>query len=278
MTVRIIDSHHHYWSVARDDYGWLTPATGVLYQDYGPETLAPHRSRHGVIGTVLVQAAPTTDETDYLLGLADQSESILGVVGWIDLLAAEAPAVIAHYANHRKFRGVRPMLQDLPEDDWINNPALDPAMAALIAHDLRFDALVHPRHLPYLLRFAERHPALRIVIDHAAKPFIARAELDPWRDDMAALAALPNVYCKLSGLVTEAKADWTPVDLAPYVQHVIESFGSERVMWGSDWPVLLLAATYDSWITTADGLLATLPADQREDIFHRAARTFYRLP
>lgn len=277
MTLRRIDAHQHYWSVARTDYGWLTPATGVLYRDYQPADLAPHLARHGITGTIIVQAAPTIAETEYLLAIAEGNPSVLGVVGWVDLLDPAAPETLRRLTAHPKFKGVRPMLQDLPEDDWIANPALDPAIRAMIDLGLSFDALVYPRHLPPLLAFARRHPGLQIVIDHLAKPFIAKGEREPWASDIWALAELVNVFCKISGMATEAGPDWTVDALAPYVDHVIRAFGSSRVMWGSDWPVLLLAGDYDGWVAATDSLLAGLSDDQRDAILYRTAEQFYRL-
>jgi L-fuconolactonase len=201
-----------------------------------------------------------------LLERARDDARIAGVVGWTDLAARDAPDRIVALASHPKLRGLRPMLQDLPDDDWILQSSLTPAIEATIVHGLCFDALVRPRHLPHLLRFAERHPALRIVIDHAAKPGIARGELDPWRAQIAALAELPNVSCKLSGLVTEAGEHWHPDDLRPYVEHLLSTFGPFRLLWGSDWPVVNLAADYSRWLNLAD-TLAGLAGAERVALF-----------
>jgi L-fuconolactonase len=198
--------------------------------------------------------------------LARDDPRIAGVVGWVDLAASNAPERIAALASHPKLRGLRPMLQDLPDDDWILQSSLTPAIEAMVAHDLRFDALVKPRHLPHLLRLAERHPALRIVIDHAAKPDIARGAVDPWRAQIAALAGLPNVGCKLSGLVTEAGDAWRPDRLRPYVEHLLATFGPRRLLWGSDWPVVNLAADYPRWFNLAD-TLAGLAGTERAALF-----------
>jgi len=169
------------------------------------------------------------------------------------------------------------MLQILERDDWIADPTLDPAIAAMIAHDFSFDALVFTRHLPFLRRFAERHPALPIVIDHGAKPPIADGILDPWRDEMRALAALPNVCCKLSGLVTEAAPDWRPEQLAPYVRHLVEIFGPDRLMWGSDWPVLQLRTGYQTWLELAQSLSGVTDTAGKAALFGGTARRFYRI-
>ncbi|MGL4290594.1 MAG: amidohydrolase family protein, partial [Phreatobacter sp.] len=195
--------------------------------------------------------------------IASAETMVAGVVGWTDFDAADAPAAIARLAADPLLVGLRPMVQDIADDDWLAQAWLGPAFAALIAHGLVFDALVLPRHLSRLLTVAKRHPDLTIVIDHMAKPPIAEGRLEPWRTDMAALAAQPNVWCKLSGIVTEAGPGWTPARLAPYVAHVLDVFGPRRLLWGSDWPVATLAASYDDWLAATDSLLSGLSDDER---------------
>ncbi|MGA7776546.1 MAG: amidohydrolase family protein [Paraburkholderia sp.] len=274
-----IDAHQHYWDPARDDYGWLTPELTTLYRTFGPADLAPLRARAGVQRTVVVQAAPTVEETRYLLDLARGEASIAGVVGWVPMLQHDAPALITELARDVKFKGVRPMLQDLPDDHWIANPALAPAVAALIEHDLAFDALIFTRHVSALETFATRFPDLRIVIDHGAKPPIrdGSAGLQEWADGITRLARLPHVHCKLSGLATEAAPGWTEATLRPYVDHLLQSFGPARLMWGSDWPVLNLNGDYLLWHSVTNTLLAALSDQEREAIFGANATAFYRL-
>ncbi|TKC79922.1 amidohydrolase [Trinickia terrae] len=274
-----IDAHQHYWNPQRGDYGWLTPKLGTLYRAFGPADLAPWLARTGVERTVIVQAAPTVAETRYLLDLAREEPSAAGVVGWVPLDDRGAPALIAELAREPKFKGVRPMLQDLPDDDWIANPALAPAIDALIAHDLAFDALTFARHVGALHTFATRFPALRIVVDHGAKPPIrdGASGWQPWADGIARLAALPNVHCKLSGLATEAAQGWTETTLAPYVDHLVAQFGPARLMWGSDWPVLDLNGDYLLWHACANALVAELSDAERDAIFGANASAFYRL-
>lgn len=274
-----IDAHQHYWEPARDDYGWLTPELTTLYRTFGPADLAPLRARAGVQRTVVVQAAPTVEETRYLLDLARGEASIAGVVGWVPMLQHDAPALITELARDVKFKGVRPMLQDLPDDHWIANPALTPAVAALIEHDLAFDALIFTRHVSALETFATRFPDLRIVIDHGAKPPIrdGSAGLQEWADGITRLARLPHVHCKLSGLATEAAPGWTEATLRPYVDHLLQSFGPARLMWGSDWPVLNLNGDYLLWHSVTNTLLAALSDQEREAIFGANATAFYRL-
>jgi L-fucono-1,5-lactonase len=274
-----IDAHQHYWDPARGDYGWLTPELAPLYRVFGPANLKPLCERAGVARTVVVQAAPTVEETRYLLELARNEAAIAGVVGWVPLLDRDAPTLIAELAREPKFKGVRPMLQDLPDDNWIANPALQPAIDALIAHDLAFDALIFARHVDALETFAKRFPALRIVVDHGAKPPIrdGSAGWHAWAEGITRLARLPYLHCKLSGLATEAAAGWTEATLRPYVDHLLAAFGPARLMWGSDWPVLNLNGDYLLWHSIATTLVAALPDVQRDAIFGGNAAAFYRL-
>ena len=279
MTTSQIDAHQHYWDPSRGDYGWLTPSLAPLYRVFGPADLTPLRERAGIARTVVVQAAPTVDETRYLLDLARDEASVAGVVGWVPLLDPDAPALIAELAREPKFRGVRPMLQDLPDDNWIANPALAPAIDALIAHNLAFDALIFTRHVDALDTFAQRFPALRIVVDHGAKPAIrdGSAGWHAWAEGITRLARLPHLHCKLSGLATEAAAGWTEATLRPYVDHLLAAFGPARLMWGSDWPVLNLNGDYLLWHSIATMLLSAISEAERDAIFGGNAAAFYRL-
>ena len=270
-----IDAHQHFWQLAARAGGWPPPSLAAIYRDFAPDDLAPLLAEHGVAGTVLVQSLPSEADTDWLLALAERAGFIRAVVGWTDLLAVDALAAIARLASNSKLKGLRPMLQDLDDEQWIANPALAPGLRAMAEHGLRFDALVLPRHLPALLQCARDYPALSIVIDHAAKPPIADASFGQWREDMAQLAALPNVHCKLSGMVTEAKQDWNVDDLRPYVSHVLEVFGAQRVIWGSDWPVVDLAGGYGAWLAASETLLAHLGQQDRNDIFGLNSCRFY---
>lgn len=272
-----IDAHQHFWQLAARAGGWPPPSLAAIHRDFAPADIAPLLAEHGVAGTVLVQSLPSEDDTQWLLALAERADFIRAVVGWTDLLAPDAPAAIARLASNTKLKGLRPMLQDISDERWIANPALAPALAAMVEHGLRFDALVLPRHLPALLECARDYPQLVIVIDHAAKPPIADAGFGHWREHMAQLAALPNVHCKLSGMVTEAKADWNVDDLRPYLSHVLEVFGAQRVIWGSDWPVVDLAGGYGAWLAASEALLAHLGQQDRNDIFGLNARRFYSL-
>jgi len=274
-----VDAHQHFWRLARNDYGWLTPTdTPAIYRDYLPADLAPLLKDCAVDKTVLVQCAETIAETEFLLDLAEEAPFIAGVIGWVDLADRDAPDLIARLAANKTLRGVRPMLQGLAEDDWILKPALAPAVAALKAHGLRLDILIFPRHLPYVATFFARHPDLAMVIDHGAKPYIAKGEIEPWRTDMRAIARdFPNVCCKLSGLATEAATDWNIDTLRPYAGVLLDAFGPARLMWGSDWPVLNMAGNYTGWFGTAQKLTQHLTDAERADIFGQTAARFYGL-
>lgn len=271
----MIDAHQHFWSLERGDYGWLTPEAGGLYRDFGPADLEQSLATHGIAATILVQAAPTVAETLSLLEIARQTPFVAGVVGWADLTASDAAAAIAELARDPLLVGLRPMVQDLEDDDWLLRPDLAPAIAAMVRHGLVFDALVHPRHLPRLAGFVERYPELPVVLDHGGKPAIADGCLDPWRAGVAAIAAWPQVLCKVSGLATEAGPGWNAATLKPYVDHLLGVFGSERLMWGSDWPVLTRAGRYEEWWAASAVLFAGLAPAARAALFGGNAAHFY---
>jgi L-fucono-1,5-lactonase len=275
-----VDAHHHVWRLARSDYGWLKPTAALapIYRDFDLTDLRPRLAEAKVDATVLVQAAPTIAETKFLLDVAHGSERLVrGVVGWVDLSARDAIETLSDLACDPLLKSVRPMLQDLADPAWIARPELRPALAALSPLGLRFDALVKPQHLRPLLGMLERHPELEVVVDHCAKPDIAGGAWQPWADDLAAVARHGAVHCKLSGMVTEAGTHWSVDKLRRYADHVLERFGPERVMWGSDWPVVTLAASYSAWSEATDVLLAALSRAEQEAIRGGNARRFYGL-
>jgi L-fuconolactonase len=277
-----VDAHQHFWKLARGDYDWMTPDLASIHHDFMPDDLAPHLNRSGVDRTVVVQAATTDAETAFLLDLAQRTPFIAGVVGWTDLESGGAVQRIESLAANRRLFGLRPMLQDLADDEWLLRKSVAPAIAAMTAAKLRLDALVKPRHLPTLLRFLQRHPDLDVVIDHGAKPPIAATAIDEWAAQMRKIGRSTNAFCKLSGLATEAGAGWTAETLQPYVDVLLDAFGPRRLMWGSDWPVLHLAfdpsmqtTAYSSWHTTAARLVDRLSQDERARIFGETAAAFY---
>ena len=273
-----IDAHQHFWSPARGDYGWMGVSDDLapLRRDYLPQHLAPLLESLAIDRTVLVQAAPTIAETDFLLDLASEHELIAAVVGWVDFEDKSHIRHLERFRRHPKFVGVRPMIQDIPDVDWMLSGTLDWAFEAIIALDLTFDALGFPVHMDNFCRLFNRYPAMRVVIDHGLKPAIQDpAPRDDWRRGIARLAAETSACCKLSGLATEAGPNWSIDQLRPYVDHLIACFGPDRLMWGSDWPVLELVSSYEKWYATARELVASTGAGNR--IFGATARAFYRL-
>lgn len=276
----LIDAHFHSWRLSRADYGWLTPDMGVIYRDVSVADWQQVAQPLGVTGGILVQAAPTVAETLHLLDLADANSSVLGVVGWVDFTAADAVSQIQQLAKHPKLKGLRPMLHDLPDSAWILQPAVQPALEAISQLGLVFDALIRPVHLPHILELAKRYPNLSIVMDHCAKPDIAlglEVAWQPWTNGMAALAELPNLSCKLSGLLTEAGESPKLDTCKPWTEYVLNVFGSERVMWGSDWPVLELASGYAEWLEMSFSYTESYTKNQKEDIFGNNAIRIYKL-
>lgn len=270
-----IDAHHHLWTLDRGDYGWLTPALAPIHRDFSLSDLAPHLAAANIDGTILVQAAPTEAETMFLLDIAAQAPAVRGVVGWTDFDAPDASARIDALAAHRLLVGLRPMVQDMADDDWLLRPALARLLATMARNGLVFDALVLPRHLSRLQRLVDDHPATQFVLDHCAKPRLASGETAGWRRDIALLAERPNIVCKLSGLVTEAAPDWQIADLRDAVDHVVACFGPSRLLWGSDWPVVNLAGGYEKWLAAAEALLADLSADEKAAAFGGNAARIY---
>ena len=274
----LVDSHQHFWQVGRFAYPWMTPEVEVLYQEYLPPALEPILKRCGVEKTILVQASNSLEETRWLLSLADHYPFIAGVVGWVDLMGKDVGRQLDEFVTHTKFKGVRHLVESEPEDDWLIQPSVLAGLRTLSAYGVSYDLSVHTRHLKYAKIVAESCPELRLVIDHMAKPPIARNELAEWAREIKELAAYSNIWCKLSGLVTEAKwADWSVEDLKPFVNTALEYFGPHRVMFGSDWPVCLLAASYDRVLEAFQLLLAELSDEDRECIFSKNATEFYRI-
>jgi L-fuconolactonase len=269
-----VDSHQHFWRLDRGDYGWLTPALAAIYRDFLPEHLAPLLTQAGIGSTVLVQAAATVEETRFMLDLARDHPFIAGVVGWADFESGDVADTIDALAADTGLVGLRPMIQDIPDTEWMLEEKLAPAFEAMIDHGLVFDALVLPKHLPALLELAARYPDLAIVLDHGAKPPISTGDIGPWKQAITELARSTPIVCKLSGLVTEAgSADAAALEAS--VEHLIGAFGPTRMMWGSDWPVCELVCSYGDWVDVSDRLLARLAPDEREQIYSGTARSTY---
>ena len=275
----MIDAHQHFWRLARGDYLWPNASVAPIFRDFGPKDLLPLLERAGMARTVLVQATESLAETEWLLAVAAECPAVAGVVGWVDLAAPDAVAAIDRSRANPALKGLRPMLQSIAETDWILRADVRPALEHMAEVGLRFDALIQPRHLPAILRLAEACPGLAIVIDHLAKPGMGegRRPEPAWAAGMAALARRPNVWCKLSGMITEIGPGWRRADLAPFAQVVLDAFGPERVMWGSDWPVVNLAGDYLSWLDAARDLARGLSPAESGRLFGGSARAFYGL-
>jgi L-fuconolactonase len=276
-----IDAHQHYWKLAWSEYPWMQPLAAIR-RDYGPDDLSPLLQAAGVGGTVLVQADATERESDRLIEVARQTPSVLGVVGWVDLAARDAVAQVERRAAQSAIRGLRPMLEAIADSDWILQPGLKPALQAMAAAGLRFDALIQPRHLKAIAALIERHPGLPVAIDHGGKPDLTAqargtSAFRDWRDGMRALAAHPHLHCKLSGLLTQASPSWTADAILPAAEALLELFGPQRLIWGSDWPVMTLNGTYQQWVEISERVLRDLAPDDRAAVWGGNAVRFYGL-
>jgi L-fuconolactonase len=273
-----IDAHHHFWQLSKYDYVWMSPDLGALYRDFGPEDLRPLLKNQDIDRTVLVQTISSDDETSWFLELADQYEFIAGVVGWVDLTDPQVGKRLDELKDSPKFVGIRHQVHDEPDPDWLIRDDVQRGLSELARRSIPYDLLIRPQHLSVSRRVVEEFPELRFVVDHIAKPAIASRGWDDWATGIAALAVYPNVACKLSGMITEA--DWErcqPADLAPYIRHVIEQFGTDRVMFGSDWPVCLLADTYDKVVEGLTANLDQLSNHERQAVFGKTAAAWYGL-
>jgi len=274
----IVDSHQHFWQVGRFDYPWMSRGDEVLYRDYLPATIEPILKRCGVEKTILIQASNSLEETRWLLSLSDQYPFIAGVVGWVDLSVREVGHQLSEFIAHPKFRGARHLVESEPADDWLIQEKVLAGLRRLASFGVSYDLLVHTRHLKHVRTVAESCPDLRLVVDHLAKPPIASGEISAWARAIKEVAAIPNVSCKLSGLVTEASwTNWRIEDLKRFVDTALEYFGPQRLMFGSDWPVCLRAASYDRVLEAFQSLLADLNDQERSCIFSRNATEFYRI-
>ena len=273
----MIDSHQHFWDPARGDYGWLQPGA-ALYRPYQPEDLAPLLHAAGVQGSILVQAAPTDAETDYLLELARATPWVLGVVGWIDLCAHDALDRIRKRGTDPLFVSVRPMLQDLPDRAWILRAEANAGLEALQERALVFDALVRADQIPTIAALADRYPRLSIVLDHAGKPpFKDLGAMAFWRTDIRRLAQRTNVACKLSGLLTELPSCASLDNVDDCIDALADLFGPDRLLWGSDWPVATTATEYPDWLNRCRDRVMARISNHHEAIFGGNAHRIYRL-
>ncbi|MER5467661.1 amidohydrolase family protein [Streptomyces sp. NPDC002685] len=277
-----VDAHHHVWDLSVRDQDWITgPELQPLRRDFGISDLEPLAGAAGVDRTVLVQTVTVAEETPELLALAEESPLVAGVVGWTDLTrpdVADELARLREMRGGRHLRGVRHQVQGESDPGWLLRPDVRRGLAAVAEAGLVHDLVVLPHQLPACARSAAQHPGLTFVLDHLGKPPIATGALDPWASAVRELAALPNTVCKLSGMVTEADpVRWTPDDLRPYADTVLEAFGPDRIMFGSDWPVCTLVATYGQVLRTAEEVTAGLDESERQAVFAGTATRVYRV-
>lgn len=278
----IIDAHQHFWNLEKVDYPWLTAEYGPLYRTYTPAELMPQLEGAGVRATVLVQAADSYQDTESMLAQADEHDWIAGVVGWVPLTRPEETAAgLERFGKHPKFVGIRHLMHEEADPDWVLQPEIQESLGILAESGATFDVVsVLPRHLEHIPVLAERHRNLKLVIDHLSKPPIKEKGWEPWAGLLARAAAYPNVYAKVSGLNTAADwKSWDANDLAPYIEHAVSVFGGDRLMFGSDWPVAVLAGSYQKVVDeteTALGL-AGLEQDAREAVWSATAIEFYGL-
>lgn len=273
-----IDCHQHFWQLSRGDYHWLTPELSLLYKDYLPSDLSQAITNSKVNETILVQAAETEAETSFLLELAHKTVFVSGVVGWVDMESPTVLSTLAAFSKDPYFKGIRPMLQDIEDENWILQDRFHSIFEFLVANNLSFDALVKDQHLTNIQHIAKKYPLLKIVINHCAKPNINKPPSVYWKIQLNAFKALDNVFIKFSGLLTEASlGEVTLKQLSPYFEHILSVFGANRIMWGSDWPVLKLNGDYNVWVNLTDKLLQQCSLNEQKKIWADNAQGFYNL-
>jgi len=274
-----VDSHQHFWQLSRGDYDWLTPKLRKLYQNYLPEQLIIELASSNVEKTILVQAAESENETDFMLLIAEKTSFVEGVVGWIDM---ESPTVISKLESlvqNPYFKGIRPMLQDIDDVNWVLNPNFNPIFEFMAKNKLTFDALIRDVHLSNIHILAQRHPTLKIVINHCAKPDISKLPSYFWKNRLVNIAECKNVNIKFSGLLTEAPQGAVLKEIIqPYFDHVMTTFGVNRILWGSDWPVIKLNGEYETWVEMTESLLKTYSVEDKRKVWSLNAKQFYNLP
>ena len=272
-----VDSHQHFWKLARGDYSWMTPDMKKLYKDFFPSDLEPLIKEKNISKTIIVQAADTVAETEFTLKLAEDNEFVAGVVGWVDLESAKTKDTIDKLCESKFFKGVRPMIHDIENDEWMLQDNLNDNINYLATKNLTFDALVRPQHLKHLIKFVQKFDFLPIVIDHIAKPKILNSEIDEWKKDMQALSRYQNVFCKFSGVLTEVGEDYSKTQIEPYVDFILNLFSPNKIMWGSDWPVLTMAEKYSNWFDLAMDFCNNFSESEKNMIFANTAKSFYNI-
>lgn len=276
--IQCIDAHHHLWRYSAADFPWMGEGMEALRRDYLPAEFEAVARQAGVSGTIVVQARQTVEETKWLCELASQSRLIQGVVGWAPLVDPNLAPRLERLAVLPKIKGMRHILHDEADPFYMLREDFQRGISLLKVHGLRYDLLIFESHLPQAIELVNRHPDQIFILDHIAKPRIRERRISPWRENLKELARRENVYCKLSGMVTEADwKHWSEDDLKPYLETIFEAFTPQRTMFGSDWPVLTLAATYSQWLTTVRKLIAGMSRSEQERILAGTAKEAYGL-
>lgn len=274
----IIDSHHHFWKYDPIEYDWIDDSMKVIRKDFLPENLKTTIQEAGVDGVISVQARQSVEETDWLIGMAHQNEFIKGVVGWLPLVQKDIEEYLEKYADEKKLKGVRHVIQGEPDPEFMLRKDFNHGISLLKKYSLVYDILIVERQLPNTIRFVDQHPEQVFVLDHIAKPLIGRNELSPWKENIQELAKRENMNCKISGMVTEADYQkWTPSQLLPYIEVILEAFGPDRLLFGSDWPVCLVATTYTNWVNLVRKNVTPYTKTEQAKIMGENALRLYQL-
>jgi L-fuconolactonase len=273
-----IDTHHHFWKYNAEEYGWMNDQQAAIRRDFLPAELEETISEVGITRVISVQARQKLKETEWLLELATEHAFIVGVVGWVPLISSTVGQDLEQFVDHPKLKAVRHVLHDEPDDNYMLREDFNNGINLLEPMNLTYDILIFEKHLPQTMKFVDRHPYQTFVVDHIAKPRIRDGLFSPWRENIKELAQREHVYCKMSGVVTEADyQSWTEAEILPYMEIILEAFGPERIMFGSDWPVCLAATSYSEWFKIAARLIDQLSESEQEQIWRKTATTAYRL-
>lgn len=272
-----VDSHQHFWKLSRGDYSWMSSEYKPLYKDFFPADLEPLIKQKNISKTIIVQAADTVAETEFTLKLAEDTDFVAGVVGWVDLENSNTKEILDRLSESKFLKGIRPMIHDIENDAWMLNDNLKENLHYLANKNLTFDALVRPQHLQYLIKFVQKYDFLPIVIDHIAKPKILNSEIDQWKNDMKILSSFDNVFCKFSGILTEVGEDYSKSQIEPYIDFILNLFSPNKIMWGSDWPVLTMAENYSNWFDLAMECCNNFSDSEKNMIFANTAKKFYNI-
>ncbi len=274
----VIDSHHHFWKYNPIEYDWIDDQMKIIRKDFFPENLEKEITNACVDGVVTVQARQSIEETEWILKMASENDFIKGVVGWLPIADNSFQNHLEKYASNEKLVALRHVIQGESDDNFILGEQFNKGISIIKDYDLVYDILIFERHLPQTIEFVKQHPNQMFVLDHIAKPLIAKNELTPWRENIKELAKLDNVYCKMSGMVTEADfTNWTEEQLKPYFEAVIEAFGSTKLMFGSDWPVCLVGVEYKKWFELVKKQILRLSSDEQQAILGGNAIKAYNL-